>query len=138
LFEKAQFFERAADWLRPGGRVAICAWLAGQTCGDPVLEQQVHEVCEGFLCPSLGTSQDYVAWLQNAGLEVQTVEDWTPHVARTWEICQRRVRRSGIQRVAPWIDGDTVMFLNRFDTILNAYRSGAMQYGCFVAQKPSI
>src|SRR5579871_5804039 len=29
LFEKAAFFRNAATWLRPGGRVAICVWLAG-------------------------------------------------------------------------------------------------------------
>ena len=28
------------------------------------------------------------------------------------------------------------MFLDRFDTILAAYRSGAMRYGCFIAEKP--
>jgi tocopherol O-methyltransferase len=27
LYDKAHFFQRAAQWLRPGGRMAICAWL---------------------------------------------------------------------------------------------------------------
>ena len=30
LYDKARFFQRAAGWLRPGGRMAICAWLAGE------------------------------------------------------------------------------------------------------------
>jgi tocopherol O-methyltransferase len=29
LFDKPAFFRRVAGWLRPGGRVAICAWQAG-------------------------------------------------------------------------------------------------------------
>jgi hypothetical protein len=28
------------------------------------------------------------------------------------------------------------MFLDRFETILRAYRSGAMTYGCWIARKP--
>ena len=38
-------------------------------------------------------------------------------------------------RLARVIDPNTVMFLDRFDTILQAYQTGAMKYGCFVARK---
>ena len=30
LFDKQRFFERSARWLTRGGRMAICAWLAGE------------------------------------------------------------------------------------------------------------
>lgn len=136
LFQKPEFFHRAARWLRPGGRIAICAWLAAEPNGDVALEQQVHDVCEGFLCPSLGTMQDYAAWIEGAGLNLTATRDWTSNVMQTWEICRRRVARTGVGWIAPWVDRDTVLFLDRFETILKAYRSGAMQYGCFIAQKP--
>ena len=135
LFDKPRFFANAASWVKPGGRIAICAWLAGDKLDRDDQRQQVQDVCEGFFCPSLGNRRDYVAWWEAAGLTVETVEDWTSRVVRTWEICQRRVRRSGIRWLARLIDGDTVMFLDRFETILAAYHSGAMQYGCFVARK---
>ena len=135
LFDKPRFMQRAADWLRPGGRVAICAWLAGAQLEHPAQRQRVLDVCEGFFCPSLGTSQDYVDWLTRAGLTVETREDWTQRVLKTWEICRDRVRRSGVRWLARWIDRDTVLFLDRFETILEAYRTGAMEYGCFVARK---
>jgi tocopherol O-methyltransferase len=57
-------------------------------------------------------------------------------VAQTWEICRDRVARTRVRRLARWIDRDSVMFLDRFDTILAAYRAGAMKYGCFIAKKP--
>ncbi len=136
LFDKPRFFERVADWLRPGGRVAICAWLAGPDMGEGQHRAAVEKVCEGFFCPSLGSMDDYRDWMERAGLVVETSEDWTSQVLRTWEICDRRVRRSGVRWVARLIDRDTVMFFDRFQTILDAYRSGAMQYGCLVARKP--
>ncbi len=135
LFEKEAFFQRAAQWLRPGGRVAICAWLAGETEGDSAQAQQIHDVCAGFLCPSLGTQEDYVGWLQSAGLEMMESRDWTAQVQKTWEICRRRIARSRVAWIAPWMGSDTVAFLKHFDTILAAYQSGAMKYGCFVARK---
>ncbi len=99
--------------------------------------RQVYDVCEGFFCPSLGTRSDYRNWMTNAGLTVERDHDWTDRVAQTWEICKRRVRQFGVRWLAGLIDRNTAMFLDRFDTILNAYRSGAMRYGCFIARKPT-
>jgi cyclopropane fatty-acyl-phospholipid synthase-like methyltransferase len=134
LFDKARFFERAASWLKPGGTMAICAWLAGDT-SNQIRTQQVHDICEGFFCPSLGTSDDYAQWMENAGLQVEHNLDWTTRVSRTWEICSERVQRSRVRWLAPILSQDSVLFLDRFDSILAAYRSGAMKYGCFIARK---
>ncbi|MEQ8848613.1 class I SAM-dependent methyltransferase [Botrimarina sp.] len=136
LFDKPAFFRRAAEWVRPGGGVAICAWLAGENL-DAAQRRRVEDVCEGFFCPSLGTSSDYQGWLADAGLELTVADDWTRRVDRTWEICRDRVKRFGIHRVAGLVDRGQIVFLDRFQTILDAYRSGAMAYGCFVARKPA-
>lgn len=136
LFDKPRFFQRAAEWLKPGGKLAICAWLAGDT-SDERRVQQVYDVCEGFFCPSLGTSDEYVRWIEATGLASFQFLDWTDRVSRTWEICRRNVATLRLGRLARLVDRDTAMFLGRFDTILAAYQSGAMKYGCFVAEKPS-
>jgi tocopherol O-methyltransferase len=73
--------------------------------------------------------------MERAGLQIENCLDWTARVSRTWEICRERVRRSRIRWLARLIDRDTVLFLDRFDTILAAYESGAMKYGCFMAHK---
>ncbi len=135
LFDKAAFFRRVAGWLRPGGRVAICAWLAGDAPLTPEQRQAVLDVCEGFFCPSLGSRRDYCDWMSDAGLEIEQVHDWTDRVERTWQICQQRVRRTGMPLLARILGRDSVLFLDRFETILNAYRTRAMRYGCFVARK---
>ena len=136
LFDKPRFFQRAASWLRPGGRVALCAWLAGDEPHSATAAQDVHDVCEGFFCPSLGTSRDYTSWMEQAGLTVERQHDWTSRVDRTWEICRERVQKTRMRWLARIIDRQSVLFLDRFDTILRAYRTGAMKYGCFVARKP--
>ncbi len=137
LFDKPAFFQKAADWLRPGGRVAICAWLAGNTDSAENV-QLVKKVCEAFLCPSLGSMADYQSWMQDAGLCLKVCHDWTDRVARTWEICQQRVERSRVRSVASWFGKETADFLDHFSTILRAYRSGAMRYGALVFEKPPV
>jgi tocopherol O-methyltransferase len=135
LFDKPAFFQRAAKWLKPGGTMAICAWLAGDRT-DAAAVKKVEDVCEGFLCPSLGTDADYCRWFTDAGLTIEQNLDWTSRVQQTWAICDRRVRRSGVRHLARLIDRDTVRFLDRFRTILEAYQDGSMKYGCFIARKP--
>jgi tocopherol O-methyltransferase len=133
FFDKPAFFRRSATWLRPGGRAALCAWLAGDR---PGIEPEVQAVGEGFLCPSFGTAADYRAWLESAGLTVRTFADLTPHVSRTWEICQRRLRASGVGLLARLAGRQMRLFADRFAALWDAYRSGAMRYGLFVAERP--
>ena len=135
LFDKPAFFQRLATWIRPGGRVGICAWLAGHEPLNDVGRQQVFDVCEGFFCPSLGTMADYEQWLTAPGFRVTKTLDWTDRVSRTWAICRDRVNRFGIRSVAKLIDRGQLIFLDRFQTILDAYETRAMRYGCFIAEK---
>ena len=74
--------------------------------------------------------------MTDAGLRVERYFDWTSRVAQTWEICAQRVERSRIHWLARWVDPNQLLFLERFRTILRAYRTGAMTYGCWVASKP--
>jgi tocopherol O-methyltransferase len=46
-----------------------------------------------------------------------------------------RVQRSRIRKLAQVLGANHVLFLDHFQAILDAYRTGAMEYGCFVAEK---
>jgi tocopherol O-methyltransferase len=137
LFNKPAFFRRSAQWIRPGGRVAICAWLAAERPHTTQSARDVRAVCEKFLCPSLGSTEDYTAWLEDAGLTMIANHDWTDGVVRTWEICERRIRKTGLRKLARLAGRDMSQFANHFDTIRQAFINGSMKYGCFVARKPA-
>ena len=137
LFDKPAFFRRAARWLKPGGGAALCIWMAGDEPHSADDVRQVQAVCDAFLCPSLGTVKDYTTWLQAAGLEVQNICDLTTQITRTWEICRQRVEQSGVAWISRLFGKNAIQFVNNFETILAAYRSGAMKYCSIVAVKPS-
>ncbi len=136
LFDKPEFFRRAAHWIRPGGRLAICVWFEGEDTSLPGHRELVEEVCERFVCPSLATRKDYAQWIEDSGFEVTQSVDWTERTAKTWEICKERVQRYGIRHLAKILDKDQVAFIDGFDALLKAYRTGAMQYGAIIARKP--
>lgn len=131
LFDKPAFFARAAAWLRPGGRFAICAWMDGARG----LDEQVRKVAQAFLCPSFGSLDDYCAWLTTGGLTIEHTSDLTQRVARTWDVCEQRVRRSGVGLLARLAGRDTLEFVRHFRTLGEAYETRAMIYGCIVARR---
>jgi tocopherol O-methyltransferase len=135
LFDKRAFFQRAARWVRSGGGAALCIWLAGDEPHTADDVRQVKAVCDAFLCPSLGTVADYSHWLDDAGLEVTQVSDLTSRVDRTWEICTQRLERSGLGKLSRICGRNMLHFVESFETLLNAYRSGAMKYCSITAKK---
>lgn len=137
FFDKPAFFRKAATWLKPNGRFALCAWLAGNPPLSPEQTELAREVCRGMFCPSLGTADDYRGWFESAGLQVKYESLWTSRVQKTWEICLERVERTRIRHLAKLVGANHVLFLDHFQAILDAYRTGAMEYGCFIAEKPA-
>lgn len=140
LQDKQAFFARAAGWLKPGGRIAICAWLAGDEPQSPAAHAQVQLVCDAFLCPSLGTEAEYRRWLTEPGLQLIHVNDLTDRVKQTWDICQRRIQRTGMPILARIFGREMKQFVDHFMTIRTAYETGAMKYASFVAtrQQPCV
>jgi tocopherol O-methyltransferase len=116
--------------------MAICVWFEGEVTSRSDHRRQCEEVCERFVCPSLATRNDYAGWMIDQGLQVRHNLDWTARVTKTWEICKQRVQRTGVRHIAKILDREQVNFIDGFDALLNAYRSGAMQYGAIVAEKP--
>jgi tocopherol O-methyltransferase len=113
LEDKRALFEGLRPVLKPGGRFAVATWT--KTADTPLVDR----VCRSFLCPNLGTAEDYLKWIPNA-----QVRDITAHVIRTWEICQAVAASSILQKMAgPFSD-----FLSGFGAIHEAFRTGEMAY----------
>lgn len=135
LYDKEKFFQKASQWLRPGGRLAIVVWFQGEAPKSPGQPQRVAELCQRFVCPSFATVDDYRSWLTNAGFHSISHHDWSQHAARTWKICRERVRKTGIEYLAKWINREQVDFIHGFDKLIDAFENGDMEYGALIAQK---
>jgi tocopherol O-methyltransferase len=120
--------------LRPGGKLALCAWLAADA-PSPEQARLVADVCRGMLCPSLGSRKDYTSWMRAASFDDIAAEDITRRVERTWAYCAAIVERPGLRALRWLMDAQTRAFVHSFAAIRRAYAEGAMAYGMFTARR---
>jgi hypothetical protein len=87
-----------------------------------------------MLCPSLASMNEYTAWMRAAGFGAIRTEDITRGVEQTWDHCMRIARRPEVRLLLGAFDGQTRRFVEAFDLMSEAYRTGAMAYGIFRGQ----
>jgi tocopherol O-methyltransferase len=136
MADKATFFAEARRVLRPGGRLAVCAWLARRA--PTRLERRVllEPISHEGRMPALETRERYRAFFREAGFRLEADEDLTRGVARTWTICLRRiaaglVRHAHFRRYLLDARRSERVFLLTMLRIRLAYRLGSMRYGLF-------
>lgn len=136
LEDKRAFIQACHRVLRPGGTLALCAWLSAERFESAEHARLVEEVCAGMLCPSLARMGDYVRWLHEAGFAAISAEDLTQRVKATWQLCGRIAERPEVRLLTQLSDQQTREFVRSFAAIRHAYDTGAMAYGMLAARKP--
>jgi tocopherol O-methyltransferase len=135
LADKAGFIKSCARALKPGGVLALCAWLTNGPHVLPEHERLVAEVCRGMLCPQLAGMRDYQSWMRDGGFTHVEAEDITRQVDETWARCAALVSRPLVKAALRSTDERTRRFVETFPVIRRAYGEGAMAYGMFTARK---
>jgi len=138
MVDKPGFFAEAHRVLAPGGRLVVCAWLAGTDARGWKVRHLLEPICREGRLPSMGTREDYEAMATAAGFTVTGYEEVSRRVARTWLICAGRLMRAMI--VDPKIRRLALGARNRdsfwsIPRMILAYRTGAMRYGIFTLAK---
>jgi tocopherol O-methyltransferase len=134
---KPRFFERCARALKPGGVLAVCAWLRRD---GPLREDErslVETIAEAMLSASLDSLSDYQRWMRDAGLTVTVADDITRNVEPTWSHCSRIGDNPMVRFFLLFTDGPTRRFVRSFPLMKKAYTQGSMAFGLFGAKKSS-
>ena len=134
--DKKHFFERCALALKPGGTLAVCAWLRRDGAMPAGEQKLVTTIAEAMMSASLDSLSSYREWMRDAGLTVTAAEDITRHVEPTWAQCTRLGENPVMKVLVRFTGGPTQRFVKAFPLMQEAYASGAMAFGLFVAKKP--
>lgn len=127
FFDKQAYLRKAASALKPGGRMMLAAWTGSMQ------DEVVREIARVFLCPQLLTTRECLAHIQNAGLSVVQSEEIGPTVARTWDVCARRVKRA--QFLLSILPQKFRAFADGVELMREGFRSGKLNYTIMVAQR---
>jgi tocopherol O-methyltransferase len=134
LNNKGHFIENCYQLLKPGGVLALCAWLVAEELESDEQTRLVENVCRGMLLPSLASLKDYTDWMRASGFEHVETEEITKRVEETWSRCASLVERPEIKMILRVTDDRTRDFVEAFRAIRHAYSVGAMSYGMFTAR----
>jgi tocopherol O-methyltransferase len=134
--DKKGFFERCASVLKPGGVLAVCAWLRRDGPMPEDEQKLVATIAKAMLSASLDSLSDYQTWMRDSGLTLTAAEDITRQVEPTWAHCSRIAERRAVKLLVRFTGAPTRRFVESFPLMKQAYAQGAMAFGLFVAKKP--
>ena len=141
MIDKARFFAEAWRVLKPGGRLAVCAWLSRTDPNRMEVRHLLEPICREGRLPSMGAREDYEALAGAAGFLPLRYDDISRQVRRTWSICAGRAARRlatdrAFRRFAFARTTKNRSFMLSVPRLMIALKTGAMRYGIFVWEKP--
>ena len=131
----AKFFVSAAQFLKPGGPLALLDWFKKEILPPRVHKKALLPLEKGMLV-RLHTMDDYEGWISSSGLRIVKRETLNEHCAKTWDLCLDIIKDKNLWLIAAQNGPEFVRFLRAFSAMRTAYASGKFQYGLFVATKP--
>jgi tocopherol O-methyltransferase len=138
--DKGAMFGEAHRVLRADGRLAVCAWIAGDAARGWQVRHLLEPICREGRLAGMGTEAEYRTLLTGAGFEVVRAEDLSSAVKATWPRCARGVARrlmhdARYRRFLFSRASRNRVFALTLLRIWAAYETGAMRYVLFVGHR---
>jgi tocopherol O-methyltransferase len=139
--DRVEFFRKAFDVLKVGGRLVVCAWLTRERPSPWETRWLLRPICVEGRIPHLMSLAELERAAETAGFVIVESRDCTRAVCATWGIILRRLVEHLLKdpryraflldrRQSNRVFGLTVL------RIWLAYKMGAMRYGILTVTRP--
>ena len=134
------FFRQAWRVLRPGGRLVVCSWLAHPAATAIHRKHLLEPACREGRMAHIGLFAEYRQLFEKAGFAVETEEDVSREVKRTWPVCAGRfslrlLRQPRYIRFLMNRHRRNRVFALTIFRIWLAFETGALRYGILTGVK---
>jgi cyclopropane fatty-acyl-phospholipid synthase-like methyltransferase len=138
--DKPAFFREVARVLSGGGRAVICAWLSAEHPRPWQVRHLLEPICREGRLPSMGSESDYRRLFEDAGMTVESFQDVSAKVKKTWPVCIGRfikglATRPSYRRFVLHGGNQDRVFAKTLLRLWAAYETKSMRYGIFTAVK---
>jgi len=123
--------------VRPGGRVALCAWCEADDVSAADREAWIEPIHSGMLLPGMFSAAAYAGALRAAGLENARARDITEDVTETWDRIAKIVERPEVRILVKAATPSVRAFVDSFRAMREAFANGTLRYAMVTAGKPA-
>ena len=135
LSRKRDCFDAMARALKSGGKLVIADWFKSDTASEAQGRKFLKPIEQAMLVPKLESSQIYVSYITEAGLDVISFEDFSSNVSKTWDVAITLALKPTLWKIAATLGKDFLTFLEGFAAMRAAYKSRSLIYGVLIAHK---
>ena len=141
ISDRPAFFAEAFRLLRPGGTLAVATWSVRD--GELTVDEEalLQRVLKHQVLPSLSSIEDHAAMAQAARFTGISAADWSPAVAKSWDLDFALVQRSEydlsrMTGLARERGVDVLGFFYAAPLMKKGYDTGVLTYCALRATKP--
>lgn len=134
FYDKEMFIKSAYRVLKPGGKLMIATWCAEHDVLEGNPAKEYLKLCQQFDLPYMPSIQHYTKMLSKH-FEVKESLDWSAYVKQSWEIGILKLKNYSTIQLLKIAGIRGFRFVCYLKLMSNAFLSGRIRYGVFVAIK---